>query len=214
MEHDTVIQWLLQEDNPPVQLLTLTRLLHRPETDAEVQEARSRLMDYSVTQDILAHSDGIWRSGPRAFWSYQGKYWNTVYMGHFLADGRDPRIAAGVQAMLEHPWIGEKFHCMTACMLTAFRRLQYGDHPTVVGGTEALAQQLLADGGISCPGMNTSLMPRCYMALPKLLLCFGEVPDGQRSPAIREAIAWIIRELEAHQGYLYLPGDGRRADER
>ena len=48
------LRWLLQEDNPPVRLLTLTRLLHRPEMDAEVQDARSRLMTYSVTQGILA----------------------------------------------------------------------------------------------------------------------------------------------------------------
>lgn len=207
MERDAIIHWLLQEDNPPVRLLTLTRLLHRPETDAEVREAHSRLMDYSVTQGILAHSDEIWQSGPRTFWSYQGKCWNTVYLGHFLADGRDPRIAAGVQTLLEHRWIGDKFHCMTACMLTAFRRLGYGGHPTVIEGTEALAQQLLADEGIRCPGMNTSLMPRCYMTLPKLLICFGEAPPDQRSPAIQKAIAWIVRELIAHQVYIYLPGN-------
>jgi hypothetical protein len=200
--------WLLQEDNPPVRLLTLIRLLHRPETDAEVQDARSKLMTYSVTQGILAHSEAFWQSGPRTFWSYKGRHWQTVYLGQFLADGRDPRIEGGVQRLLrERGWVAAGFPCMTACLLTAFRRLGYGDHPVVVEETEALARRLLADGGIVCRGMNTSLLSRCYMALPKLLLCLGEVPPEQRSPAIQEAIAWIVRELIDHQVYVYVPGN-------
>ena len=207
------LRWLLQEDNPPVRLLTLTRLLHRPETDAEVRDARSRLMTYSVTQGILAHSDTFWQSGPRTFWSHMGRHWQTVYLGHFLADGHDPRIEGGIQRLLrERGWVGANFQCMTACMLTAFRRLGYGDH-AVVEETEALAQRLLDDGrmypsaGIACRGMNTTLLSHCYMALPKLLLCFGEVPPEQRSPAIEEAIAWITQELIDHQVYIYVPGN-------
>jgi hypothetical protein len=209
VDRETIVNWLLEEDNPPVRLLTLTRLLHRPETDAEVQHARAQLMTYSVTQGILAHSDTFWQSGPRAFWSYIGKHWTTVYLGHFLADGHDPRIAGGVQALLGRRWDGEKFHCMAACMLTAFRRLGYGDHPTVVEDTKALAQRVLDDGGIDCYPMNNSLLSRCHMALPKLLLCFGEVPPAQRSPAIQAAIDWIVQELIDHQVYIYLPGNNK-----
>ena len=50
------------------------------------------------------------------------------------------------------------------------------------------------------------------MALPKLLLCFAEVPPGQRSPAVREAIAWTARELVDHQVYVYVPGNRRAWD--
>jgi hypothetical protein len=212
MDRDKTLNWLLKEDNPSVRLLTLTRLLNHPETDTEVQSARARLMDYSVTQGILEYSDEIWQSGPRAFWSYKGKHWNTVYLGHFLANGHDPRIAEGVQALLEHRWAAGKFQCMTACMLTAFRRLGYGDHPTVIEGTETLAQRFLSNGGIVCPGMNNSLLSRCYVVLPKLLLCFGEVPPRQRSPALQEAIDWITQELVDHQVYIYRPGNRKAWD--
>jgi hypothetical protein len=209
MDRDEILNWLLQEDNPPVHLLTLVRLLHRPETDPEVQGARARLMDYSVTQGILAHSDTFWQSDKRDFWRYKGKHWSTVYLGHFLADGRDPRIAGGVQELLrERRWVRpDRFQCMTACMLAAFRRLGYGDHPVVVEETEALAQRLLDDGGLACREMNKTLLSHCYMALPKLLLCFGEVPPEQRSPAIQEAIAWIVQELVDHQVYIYGAGN-------
>jgi len=209
VDRDEILSWLLQGDSPPVRLLALTRLLHRPETDAEVQETRARLMEYSVTQGILAHGDAIWHSGPRTFWSYKGRHWNTVYLGHFLADGHDPRIARGVQELLrERGWVRSNcFQCMTACMLAAFRRLGYGDHPVVVEETEALAGRLLDDGGIDCTGVDPSLLSRCYMALPKLLLCFGEVPPKVRSPTIQGAIDWIVQELVGHQVYVYVPGN-------
>jgi hypothetical protein len=209
---DAVLSWLLQEDNPPVKLLTLTKLLQRPEADAEVKGARSRLMEYSVTQEILAHSDEIWASGPRTAWSYRGKLWNTVYLGYFMADGRDPRIAPGVEALSTQRWVRNDFGCYVSSALTAFRRLGYGPHPAVIEGTEALAQRVLDDGGLTCMGMNNSLMPGCYMALPKLLLCFGEVPPEERSPAIQQAIDWIVKELVDHQVYVYLPGNEKAWD--
>jgi len=208
MNTDLVLDWLLEMDNPPVRWLALTRLLGRPETDPEVQEARVHLMDYAVTQELLAHADEFWQSGPRTFWSYKGRHWNTVFLGCFYADGHDPRIAPGIERHLrERSWAGEIFQCMNACMLTAFRRLGYGDHPVVVEERERLAQRVLDEGGIDCRAMSTSLLSRCYMALPKLLLCFAEVPPVERSPAIQGAIDWIVEEMVAHQVYVYVPGN-------
>jgi hypothetical protein len=164
-------------------------------------------MSYSVTQEILAHIDEIWSSGPYTFWSYKGKHWNTVYLGHFMADGRDPRIAVGINEHLSHPWTSDKWQCMTACMLTAFRRLGYGDHPVVNEGVQALAQRVLDNGGIKCSGINISLMPYCHMALPKLLFCFGEVPAKQRSSAVSDVIPLIVKQLVERHVYIYLPGN-------
>lgn len=213
MSENAAIDWLLGEDNPPVRLQTLTHLLKRPESDPEVQATRARLMDYAVTREILAHIDEIWASGPRMFWSYKGAYWNTVYLGLFIADGHHPRIAKGLELHLTHSLVGERWQCMAACMLRALRRLGYGDHPSVVAETETLAERLLTDGGVDCPSMNTSLMPRCYMTLPKYLLCFGEIPPEQRSTTVREAIAWITQELIEHHVYIYLPGNHKAWDE-
>ena len=153
MKRKEIITWLLEEDNPPVRLLTLTRLLHWSESDIDVQDTRTKLMDYPVTQGILAHSDEIWHSDKYFRWSYKGRYWNTVYLGHFMADGQEPRIAKGVGIMLEQEWNAN--YCMTACMLTAFRRLGYGDHPHVVEGTQTLARCLLDAGGIPCGNSET-----------------------------------------------------------
>jgi hypothetical protein len=199
----------LGEDNPPVRTLTLTRLLGKRETDAEVQQARARLMDYSVTRGILAHGDEFWQDDDRAYWKYKGKYWQVIFMGEFLADGRDPRIALGVEGLLaRRKWVSKGGgQCLMANMLAAFRRLGYGDHPVVREETEALAERILADGGIECGAMSYSLLSHCHMALPKLLLSFAEVPPAQRSPAVRDAIAWIGQALIERSVYLYVPGN-------
>jgi hypothetical protein len=209
MNVDAILNWLLEEDNPPVRLLTLTRLLHRPETDAEVQEARARLMAYSVTQGILAHGEQFWPADDGAYQKYTGKYWQVIFLGQFLADGRDPRIAGGVRDLLAHrKWVNKGGgQCLTANLLAAFRRLGYGDHPVVLEETEALAERIVADQGIECGAMSYSLLSHCYMALPKLLFCFGEVPPEERSPAVTGAIEWISQELIRRQVYIYVPGN-------
>ena len=96
-----IVDWLLEEDNPPVRLLSLTHLLHRTETDAELKATRARLMDYSVTRAVLAHGEQFWADDKHAYQKYWGKYWQVIFLGQFLADGRDPRIAGGVQELIE-----------------------------------------------------------------------------------------------------------------
>jgi len=208
MNRDQVLNWLLEADNPPVRLLTLTRLLGRPDADPEVQEARGQLMSYSVTQGIVANSEAFW-ADDRPYWKYTGKYWQVIFLGQFLADGHDPRIAGGVRDLLEDPgWMDRRgLQCLTANMLVAFRRLGYGDHPRVLKETEALAERLLADQGLDCGGMTYSLLSRCYMALPNLLLCFAEVPVDERSPTVQKAIEWIVESIVEHEVYRYVPGN-------
>jgi hypothetical protein len=209
MIRDAILDWLLEKDNPPVRLLALTRLLHRSEVDPEVQDARSRLADYAVTQGILAHGDQFWQEDERAYSKYTGQYWQVIFLGQFLADGQDPRVANGVHDLLAHrKWVNKSGgQCLTANLLAAFRRLGYGAHPVVREETEALADRILADRGIACEAMGYSLLPRCYMALPKLLLCFADVPVEERSPAVQGAIDWIVQELLVHQVYVYVPGN-------
>ncbi|MBN1579911.1 MAG: hypothetical protein JXA89_04360 [Anaerolineae bacterium] len=209
MDRQEILNWLLGNDNPPVRLLALTRLLGWSGTDAQVQDARARLMDYSVTQGILAHSEQFWQMDDRAYWKYTGKYWQVIFLGQFLADGCDPRIADGIHYLLAHPkWVNERGgQCLTANMLAAFRRLGYGTHPVVQAETEALANRVLANRGISCEAMGYSLLSQCHMALPKLLFCFSEVPPEERSPAVKGAIDLIAQALIASQVYVYVPGN-------
>jgi hypothetical protein len=186
----------------------LTRLLGRPDTHPEVQEAREQLMSYSVTQGILGNSETFW-ADDRPYWKYTGKYWQVIFLGQFLADGHDPRLAGGLRDLLEDPgWVDRRGgQCLTANMLAAFRRLGYGDHSRVIEETETLAERLLADQGLVCGGMTYSLLSRCYMALPNLLFCFAEVPEEERSLVVSSAIEWLVEAIVEREVYCYVPGN-------
>ncbi|MBN2000414.1 hypothetical protein JW935_22885 [candidate division KSB1 bacterium] len=203
-----VIEWLLEENNPPVQYLTLTRLLKKPVLDPDVQRSRARLMEYEVTQRILEHGEKFWNDDDRAYWKYTGKFWQVIFLGQFLADGTDSRIADGISHILERrTWVMKSGgQCLTANLLAAFMRLGYGDHPVVIQETEKLAQRIVKDRGIVCSAMEYSLLPNCFMALPKLLLCFEEIPQEARSESVEAAIDLIVQILLAHKVYIYVPG--------
>ena len=206
---DTIIDWLLENENPPVRYLTLTNLLKESEKSPKVQQTKSQLMEYEVTKGILEHADEFWHDDDRAYWKYTGKYWQLIFLGHFLADGTDPRIAKGANDILDkRKWITKTGgQCLTANLLAAFRRLGYGDHPVVVEETEALANRIISDGGIKCGAMDYSLLSHCYMAQPKLLHCFALIPLEKRSPVMTSAIELLVKNLLQNEVYIYVPGN-------
>jgi hypothetical protein len=207
------IDWLLEEDNPPVRYLTLKHLLGKPESAPELVLAKSRLMQYKVTQGILKHGDRFWGDDDKAYKKYTGKYWQIIFLGQFLADGTDPRIAAGISTILDQQkWkvrlpIKDGAQCLTANLLAALTRLGYGEHPVVQREREALAQRVVNDGGIDCGFMDYSLLPYCHMVQPKLLLCFSQVPPARRTPALKSAIELLAGRLLEHEVFVYVPGN-------
>ena len=205
---EDVLHWLLEPTNPPVRYLTMTDLLGRPETDAEVRSTRARLMEYDVTRAILGHPGSLSLDDERPYWKYDGFYWQLIFLGQFLADGKDPRIAAAIDFVLEHRrWVQKRrWQCLTANLLGALMRLGYADHPIVIEETEALARRIVDEDGIECSEMGYSLLTRCFMALPKLLLCFAEVPPKRRSRTVARAIERVASDLIDREIFVYVPG--------
>jgi hypothetical protein len=205
-----VIHWLLEEDNPVVRYLTLKNLLK----DAKAtQEAKKHLMEYEVTRVILQHLDDFLMKDDKAYWKYKGKYWQLIFLGQFLADGQDPMVAKITQDIIENrkKWLW-KFggQCLAANILAALIRLGHANDPVVLEEAENLAQQVAFNSGIECEVMGYSLLPQCYMAIPKLLLCFSETPKGIRSQAVKEAIDMLVKTILDNEVYMYVPGNRRK----
>ena len=56
-----VVEWLLEEDQPSIRYLTLTRLLDKPENDAAVKSAHDAIANMGWAADILSkQSEGGW----------------------------------------------------------------------------------------------------------------------------------------------------------
>lgn len=208
---DAVLEWLLEPDNPPVRYLTLVHLLGRSTTDQEVDEARRQLNAYGPTQAILAQIEEFRDDNhATAYWKYKGLYWQVIFLGQLHADGRDPRIRQLAERLIEERnWvlIPSGGQCLTANVLSSLHSLGYGGHPVVQEATVKLAERTVNDGGIDCEVMEYSLLPFCYMAQPKLLLCFAAAGELGRHPSVIAATDLLRTSLLAHQVHVYVPGN-------
>jgi hypothetical protein len=202
-----VISWLLEEDNPPVRFLTLRHLLGDP---GEAEQVKPHLMKYTVTQTILNHMDQILADeDSRAYWKYKGKYWQLIFLGQFLADGGDPAVSRIADNILKsRKWIWKAGgQCLAANILAALMRLGYRNRGEVGEETETLAKQVIKHSGLQCEAMGYSLLSHCYMAIPKVLLCFSEIPPAERSRNVSQAIEILMQILINHRIYVYVPGN-------
>src|SRR2546422_6688370 len=170
MKSKSALDWLLEEDQPSVRYLTLTRLLERPLDDPEVVAARAMIPRKGWAAEILANQDreGWWVSDGSL---YRPKYLSTNWMLLILADlgltREDPRIARACDL-----WIrrfskedggfamegSEKGHlCTTGNTARALVRFGYSDHPKVRSAFEWLEKNRDKNGGWSCFGSGRNL---------------------------------------------------------
>lgn len=132
---DTVIAWLLQEDQPAVRYRTLTELLHRPARDPEVQDARKNIPRRGWVAEILARRD------PAGWWVrekslYTPKYvstnWNLLALSDLGATRSIPAVRASCDLWMDRSPLkgggvggssaGKGHHCYTGNMARALLR--------------------------------------------------------------------------------------------
>ena len=207
-QQDSVVEWLLEPDNPPVRYLTLTRLLGKSESAAEVRRTKASLSDYPPTRAILSRLEEFLPNDEGAYWKYSGKYWQLIFLGQFLAPADDLRVRRLAEDILSKPkWVSSAGgQCLTANILAAATRLGFGEHPVIQHQRESLARRIVDEKGIDCEAMAYSLLPRCQMAQPKVLLCLVQVETGGRSTAVRSAIELLVKNLLANEVFVYVPG--------
>src|SRR5256885_9421487 len=160
MKSKTTLDWLLEEDQPSVRYLTLTRLLEKPTDAEEVVAARDMITRKGWAQEILAKQDpaGCWVSGESL---YQPKYLSTNWMLLILADlglsKAEPRIKKACDLWLERFSMDDggfsmdgskKGHlCVTGNTARALVQFGYADHPAVRGAFEWLVKNRDKNGG-------------------------------------------------------------------
>jgi hypothetical protein len=167
-------------------------------------------MDYDVTRGILSHGSEFWypegNTFSKSYQKYRGRFWQMIFLGQFLADGQDPRIEPGVESILEARKFIDKRggQCLTANILCSAMRLGFADHSIVAEEVEALAQRIVSDGGVACEAMGYSLLEHCYMCIPKLIICFAEVPEEEQSAFVKAAIQILAGKLIENQVHIYV----------
>ena len=202
------IDWLCEEDNPPVRYLTQKNIVGKPET--VLNKENSRINTYSIIKAILKHHKTFWGNDKHLYRKYKGGYWNLIFLGDLFADGRDKIIMNGVEFILAnklwHKHIDEHntiWICLSSNIARAMASLGYADDPRVQAHTENIARAIVNHDGIDCKVMDYSLLSQCHMALPKVLMALGTYTGKKR--IVWQATKIVSERLLRQNIFRYVP---------
>jgi hypothetical protein len=195
--YSDVIPWLLERSDPAVRYWTLTKLLNRTDEEAEVAEARQAIMKQGPAVEILSRyaGDGRWE-GERSYYTYKytSTHWQLLLLAELAADGRDRRIVAACQRMIEEvtqedrPTIWPCFHGNLVGYLHA---LGHGQDERV----RQFEVELAHAGTLGKWRCNINGDLPCAWGAARALWGCGRIPAEERSSAVEEAIDSGVRFL-------------------
>ena len=219
----SVIQWLLEEEQPAVQYRTLVDLLGRPETDSEVRRARGRIAKVGWAHDQLS------QQGPKGFWEprepknvrewvnflyfpyYTATNWRALVLADLGLDATTPQIKRLADRLFEYKLrLSSPFNffyeemCISANTARMLTRFGYGEDPRVRKLFDWLLEDQREDGGWNCsrgtPGTLDVWEP---------LAAFAALPKPRRSAKMERAIDrgaefYLSRQL-VQEGTPYAP---------
>lgn len=165
MTQQSVIDWLLQPNQPAIRYLTQTELLEKPRNDPEVEKTRRTLTKRGWAAEILStqHPEGWWESKRNL---YQPKFTSTNWMLLALANlgitREEPRIHRACELWIERfakpdgGFGADRQQKSELCIVgnTARALIQFGyqDHPKVKSALEWLVREQKENGGWHCWG--------------------------------------------------------------
>ena len=225
MLHSTndTVAWLLEPDptNPGVRYMALRDVLGQPSDTPEVAAAQAAVMSSGPVPAILAAQDpaGYWvEPGPGYYPKYTGTVWQVTFLAQLGADGRDSRVTAACDYVLDHTRSryggfsagadpAGQIHCLQGNLVAALIDLGRLGDPRLDDALDWLARSITGEdiapaeekdapvrfyrSGNSAPGFACSAnnhLP-CAWGAVKAMLALGKVPEAARTPAIRAAIA-------------------------
>jgi hypothetical protein len=157
---DTVLAWLLEEEDPGVRYFALRDLLDAPLHDARLGEARRATVHASPVREILTaqKEEGYWiEAGAGYYPKYRGTAWSVIFLGQFGADGEDARVQRAGRYVLEHSPSayggfsaggdpGGMIHCLQGNLCSSLLELGFADDPRLQKAIDWLARSITGEG--------------------------------------------------------------------
>lgn len=208
-----VIQWLLEDEDPSVQLRTLTELLDVEEDMPEVKRAKSAIQQSTAVCSLLEimHPDGYWlQKNPRTgiyvgddvlYGSFGSTHFCLAYLAELGMDRTHPQVekAADRYLNLQTPdgdWLGH-YSCLFGYNIRTFVRLGYRDDERVNQSIELILQTDREDGGYLCDfhegKYKTKSVRSCVRGAVKCLLAFAELPEYWDHPRCKQLVDYFLR---------------------
>jgi len=218
----SVVDWLLEEDQPSVRYLALTQLLGKKESDRDVREARARIPSTGWVAEILARRD------PAGWWvheksHYQPKYlstnWNLLVLSDLGATREIPEVRASCELWMDRAPLkgggvggfsaGHGHLCFTGNMARALIRFGYGDDRRVRKALDWLVRTASPKGGWTCWNFGDGPAATRNLDSWEALSAFAAYPRSKWTPEMETVVAngaefFLERELH-RQGGRYAP---------
>ena len=226
---DTVLNWLLELENPSVRYYTLVDLLDRPSDDEETCEARQSIMTTGDVPILLeGQAEGGYWGKPESFYhpAYLGAVWRLMLLAEFGADGTNPHIHKAVEHLFERsqtktgafsahdissPHRTERgILCLTGNMVWSLIRLGYLDDPRVRKAIDWIIQYSRFDDGEA--NSWPDWLPQdpddacwgrhtCFRGVIAFLQALAEIPLQLRSSQAQQTLDAGVEFLLIHHVY-------------
>ncbi|HSR46760.1 MAG TPA: hypothetical protein VLL77_02115 [Anaerolineales bacterium] len=159
-KHDSVLDWLLERQDPGVRYFALRDLLGAPPDDKDLRAARRATVDASPVRQILAAQkpEGFWvKPGPGYGPKYRGTVWQIIFLGQFGADGGHRGVRRAANYVLDHSRSPRKgfsanglasgmIHCLQGNLGASLLELGYLDDQRLKDALDWLARSITGEG--------------------------------------------------------------------
>ncbi len=218
------LDWLLSDDTPTVRAATLQRLLDEPYDAADVRAARAAAMRVDPIKAILDSQDpaGWWvKPGPGYAPKYTGSAWSLMFLDQLGADPQHPKVGKAVDYLLAMtgtasggfgyssathervPPPSTVLHCHNGNLLRAFLGFGRLEDARVQAAVAWAARTITGEGmsrwyaSTPAPAFACGANDRqpCAWGALKELRALARIPDEERSPLVRRAIAEGVQFL-------------------
>jgi len=213
----SVMDWLLEDDQPAMAYLTLTDLLGRPATDHGVKAARENITKKGWAKDILDAQlpSGCWVHEKHLFNpTFHATFWMLLILSDLGMTMEDPRIDKACQLWMKRNATsdggfsysqsgkGRGHLCVTGNSVRALVKFGYVDHPKVMKAFAWLVRNQAEQGGWSCWNFGNPPFKKRTLDSWEPLSAFAALPRQKWTRSMKLACergAEFFLERELHK---------------
>jgi len=190
----TVVEWLLENENPPIRYFTLRDLLGKNEADPEVRQVRRAIPDSEIANKVLSKqsAEGYWESRGNPYHpKYKSTYWQVMILAHLGMDRSDRRVHKAFEFVFKLQLSEGGFSSQTR--ETALEEYEWMRTRTALKEklqpeADAWAQSLVREHQYSCLTGN--------LCAAMLRARYGG------DPRLSKALNWLVRVQNVDGGWL------------
>ena len=209
----SLIDWLLEPDQPSIRYRTMTELQDRPVTEPDVARAYQAVLSSPQTAEILSqmHPGGYWlQKNPRSgrvvgsgveYDAFATTHYCLAYLAELGLDRSDNFVERAADRYLglqkEDGDFWNHFSCLLCLNIRTFILLGYRDDPRLQKSIDLMLKTARHDGGYLCDThenkYKTKQVKSCVRGAAKALLAFAHLSEYRDHPRCVDLIEYFIR---------------------